>query len=107
MMSGLRSQREYTITCVSLRSGIASRGMVRMDQMPAATANPTRIRTRNLLRPENSMMRFSMSVSSVAGMGAARRGAHGVLQLGFGIDQEGARRDHALSHSQAAENLNL
>src|SRR3989475_12493451 len=36
--SGLRSQREYTMTCVSLRSGTASSGIWRSDHQPAAAA---------------------------------------------------------------------
>ena len=60
MMSGLRSQREYTITCVSDRSGIASSGTRRIDQTAIATASPVSASTRNLLRAENSMRRSTM-----------------------------------------------
>src|SRR5579862_2315905 len=99
MMSGPRSQREYTITWVSLRSGMASRGMVFMDHTPAAAANNMSMNTANLLRAENSIIRLIMSVSP------ASRG-HRVFQLGFGIDQKCARRHHALTGFEPAQNLN-
>ena len=52
IMSGLRSQRENTITCVSPRSGIASAGMCSIDQAPAAQAAATRKKTSAFLRIE-------------------------------------------------------
>src|SRR5665647_1561884 len=39
------------MTCVSLKSGMASSGTLYIDQMPATTANPTSMKTRNLLYP--------------------------------------------------------
>ena len=58
MMSGLRSHREYTITCVSLKSGIASSGTFLIDHTPNAVANAVVRMTRNRLLAENSMMRL-------------------------------------------------
>src|ERR1051326_525349 len=90
-MSGLRSHREYTITCVSLRSGIASSGMVRMDHQPAATAAATSVNTTSLLRPENSMIVLIMRERS--------------FELRFGIDQKRSGGDDALARTQAAQDL--
>src|SRR5712692_10260523 len=58
MMSGLRSQREYTITCVSLKSGIASSGTCCIDHHPASTAPATKTNTMNRFVPESSMRRL-------------------------------------------------
>src|SRR3989338_3307224 len=50
------------ITCVSERSGIASKGIFFSDHTAAAMAAKTKVRTINLLRAENSMI-FSTSPS--------------------------------------------
>src|ERR1019366_3136236 len=60
MMSGLRSQREKTITCVSPRSGIASVGIWRMDHTPHAQAAATMKKIRYLLRTERAIRRSIM-----------------------------------------------
>ena len=54
MMSGLRSQREYTITWVSLRSGMASSGTCRMDHQPATQAARVSAKTRKRFFAQNS-----------------------------------------------------
>src|SRR6516162_8632558 len=60
-MSGLRSQREYTITWVSPRSGIASTGMCSIDHTPHAHAIATSRKISALLRAEKPMSRSIMS----------------------------------------------
>jgi hypothetical protein len=49
------------ITCVSERSGIASRGTLRSDHTASAMVTPVNIKTMNLFRAENSMMRSIMA----------------------------------------------
>src|SRR6266404_7156471 len=66
MMSGLRSQRLNTITCVSLRSGIASRRRFLTHQVAAAIAATTTIITRYLFFALNSMIRSTMAGSQGA-----------------------------------------
>src|SRR3954462_12111014 len=61
MMSGLRSQREYMMTCVSLRSGIASSGSAFNDHQPPTQASAAQASTRNLCCTEKSMMRLIMT----------------------------------------------
>src|SRR5438067_8406564 len=80
------------MTCVSLRSGIASSGTFRIDQMPATTAKPTRMKTMSRLRPENSMMWLIMA--------AAR-----VFQLGLGVNQKGSGSDNALAGFDASDDF--
>src|SRR5438105_3818283 len=105
-MSGLRSQREYTITCVSLRSGIASSGMCVIDHVPPATAAPTRRKIRNLLRAENSMMRLIMLMfPGTCGVSRVRRSGGRLLELALRIDQEVARSYDPLPRLKAAQNL--
>src|SRR6516164_8708111 len=106
-MSGLRSQWEYTITCVSLRSGIASSGTVLTDHTPAMTAAVTVMKTSRRLRAEKSMMALITAVSCVrrrrrrrAVLMLGRRGAHPAccrLQLALRMDQERAGGDHVLA----------
>src|SRR5262245_5745106 len=108
MMSGLRSQREYTITCVSLRSGMASSGTVRIDQMPATTATVTRRNTTKRFFAENSIIALITAVSFVwclrRRLRRDRRRVCGLAQtcrrgfeLTLRVDQEGPRRHHALA----------
>src|SRR5829696_2767750 len=98
MMSGLRSHREYTITCVSLRSGIASSATERIEYQPAAASTATSRRMSTRLRPENSMIALIMVVFS-AGRGCHR--AH----LTFAIQQEGAARDDPLPGLESTGDL--
>src|SRR3989338_336325 len=56
MISGLRSQREHMMTCVSERSGIASRGTCLIVQMESVTNTATNVNTMNLFLAENSMI---------------------------------------------------
>ncbi len=48
------------MTCVSLRSGIASTGTLFRDQAPTRAAAAVKSRTRYLCLTEKSMMRSSM-----------------------------------------------
>src|SRR5207248_533560 len=113
------------MTCVSLRSGIASSGTVFIDQTPATAATATSRNTRKRCFAENSMMALIMAIRSrrprrlplghrhrrrhrLCRRGAAvlvLGGAHaarGGLQLTLGIDQERAGRDDPLTGSEAA-----
>src|SRR6478672_6106037 len=111
-MSGLRSQREYTITCVSLRSGIASSGTVRIDQMPATTATATRRNTTNRLRAENSMIALITAVSFMRRLGGGFRGLRRTcrsphagrrsFELTLRVNQERPRRYDALAGGQTS-----
>src|ERR1700746_861082 len=58
MMSGLRSQRDRMMTCVSLRSGVASSGKCIIDQAPQIQAAATNAKSKNLLRPEKPIIRL-------------------------------------------------
>src|SRR6478752_5025797 len=58
--SGLRSQLEYTMTCVSLISGTASRAICFMDHHPAKQATATMAKIRNLFFTEKSITRLTM-----------------------------------------------
>src|SRR5690349_1015726 len=96
MMSGLRSQREYTITCVSLKAGMASSGRLWRAHQPVTAAAATRRKTSKRLRAENSM--------TVLIMIGSRR--HRGSQLAFGIDEKVAGRHDALAGLQAAADFN-
>src|SRR5579871_3181015 len=97
MMSGLRSQREYTITCVSLRSGMASSGMCRIDQTPAATPTATNRKIANLFRAENSMTRLIIALLLVlAGLGSVG-GRHRLLELALRIHEKISRCDDSFA----------
>src|SRR2546430_13511495 len=63
MISGLLSQRERMITCVSLRSGMASKGRRKPDHAPQRQAAASKANIRNLLLAENSMIRLIIQVS--------------------------------------------
>src|SRR5215831_14922502 len=96
------------MTWVSLRSGIASSGTVRIDQMPATTATVTSRNTTKRFRAENSMM---ASITAVTLMRHARRRVRGLLmrvlgsahpgrrrlELAFRVDEECPRRHYALA----------
>src|SRR5215469_5669641 len=58
MMSGLRSHRERMMTCVSLRSGVASSGRCIIDHAPQTQAPATNAKTRNLFRTEKPITRL-------------------------------------------------
>src|SRR5437899_2410736 len=66
-MSGLRSQREYTITCVSLKSGMASSAACFMDHQPARQAAATAAKIRNLFLTEKSMIRLTTMSPEIGG----------------------------------------
>src|SRR5262252_9370339 len=112
-MSGLRSQREYTITWVSLRSGMASSGTLRIDQMPATTATVTRRNTTKRFFAENSIIALITAVSFMRRLrrrlgrgrgrvcGLAQSGRRG-FELALRVDEEGPRRHHALTGRQAS-----
>src|ERR1035437_7867525 len=104
------------MTCVSLKSGRASRGTLYMDQMPTATAKPINKKTSALLADENSMMRPIILVRhprhfGMIGLGLlrsawctpvlmARHAARGGFELAFGIDQKRSGGHDALIHLQ-------
>src|SRR4029453_17094188 len=103
-MSGLRSQREYTMTCVSLRSGMGSSGAVRIDQTPATTASATSTNTTKRFLAENSMTASIMAVPRVLRRRRCARRSHAAgrrLQLVVRIDRECAGRDDPLASRQA------
>src|SRR5262245_37240111 len=107
MMSGLRSQREKTITCVSERSGIASSGIFLIVQLAAASATAVKISTRNLLRALNSMIR---SIIGAASVGVRRRRLRAerfqrCTKARLGIDQEVGRGDDLLAGFHAGKDL--
>src|ERR1017187_4539368 len=106
-MSGLWSQREETITWVSLRSGSASSGTVRIAHRPPMMAAATRMSTTILFLAENSMIALIILLAFVAHAGHVHGGgALGWrLQLALGIDQEAAGRDHPLARFEPRENL--
>ncbi len=56
-MSGLRSHREYTMTCVSDRSGSASSAMWFIDQTANTSATSVAATTRMRFSAENWMIR--------------------------------------------------
>src|SRR6266567_4953555 len=60
MMSGLRSHLEYTITCVSDRSGIASSFVFFSECQPRSRATPMNKKTRNLFFAQMSIIRLIM-----------------------------------------------
>src|SRR6266568_3494205 len=60
MMSGLRSHLEYTITCVSDRSGIASSFVFFIECQPRSRATPMNRKTRNLFFAQMSIIRLIM-----------------------------------------------
>src|SRR5215218_5868867 len=91
------------MTCVSLRSGIASSATERMQYQPAAASTATIRRTRTRLRPENSMMASIMLVVSGGWRGwrGCRNGAH----LAFAVQQKGAAGDDALAGGESTGDL--
>src|SRR5678816_4456313 len=108
MMSGLRAQREYTITCVSLRSGMASIGTVFIDHTPATVATATSKRTTKRFFADSSMRALIMASPSRR----RRRTAVRVLfrshatrpgfQLARRIDQERPRRHDSFAGGETA-----
>src|SRR5262249_18960717 len=79
------------MTCVSPRSGRASRGTVRRAQSPAAHPNAARMKMISLFRTEKSMTRSIMG---------RRR-----PQPALGIDEERPRGHHALTWGETAHDL--
>src|SRR5438093_4685953 len=120
MMSGLRSQRENTITCVSERSGMASSGTLFMAYTASATANAVSTMTMKRLCAENSMTfstiparsstfsampaRSSLLLASGRVRPLSRLG-QSRLEPRLRVDEEVARGQHLLSLSQAPEDL--
>src|SRR5450756_760367 len=109
------------MTCVSLRSGIASSGTVFIDHTPATTAAETRRNTMKRFLAENSMTALIMAVRSPARPGGRRRlrrgrfcrvapvlvlwlthAARGGFELALGVNQERAGRHDALAGRQPA-----
>src|SRR5258706_14051298 len=78
------------MTCTSLRSGIASSGVLYNPQMPAAMAEIVRMPIRNLFRALASMT-FSRNVGGggIVGVGSITSPRfQRPLYFGFGINQE-------------------
>src|SRR5579871_365430 len=119
-MSGLRSQRERMMTCLSLRSGVTSSGMLAIAHHPATQARAARAKTANLWRAEKSMTLLIIPVS-VAPAGRFRsvqrntlrhrqRAATGMrrrrwLQTAFRVNQKRSGRHDVLSGLQTLQNL--
>src|SRR5215472_7918411 len=80
------------MTCVSLRSGIASSGMLRADHQPATTAAAVSRNTRNGLRADQSMTRLII-------------GSMPQTEPAFGIEQKVAGRYDPLACLEPFENL--
>src|SRR5215471_15011275 len=91
------------MTWVSLRSGIASSGTVRIDQMPATTATVTSRNTTKRLRAENSMMAL---ITAMPLMRRLRRPhpSRGCFELAFRIDEECPGRHDPLAGGQTPGN---
>src|SRR5882724_1152125 len=106
-MSGLRSQRLNTITCVSLKSGIASNRRFFTHQVAAAIAATTTIMTKYLFLALNSMI-FSTMVSSLVrvdrsgfpGVGSQRR-----PEPRLGIDQKIGRSHHLIASLESRQDF--
>src|SRR5262245_61734610 len=100
------------MTCVSERSGSASRAMLLMDQTPARIAAPVRTSTTNRLRAEKAMIR-SIMVASVPVPGEGGRGrrrgsgraGERALESGFGVDEEVGLSDDAFARLEALADL--
>src|SRR5689334_20584713 len=113
MMSGLRSQREYTMTWVSERSGRASSAMWLMDQTPAKIAAPVSESTTNRFRAENAMMRSIMAASvpmfrSCWGRRGSRpeAGERG-LESRLGVHEEVRLRDDLVTRLEAVADFEV
>src|SRR5215831_3844351 len=91
------------MTCVSLRSGIASSGTVFIDHTPAMTAAVTTINTTKRFFAENSMMRLITAVSLVW-RGWRAHSACSSPELTLRIDEERAGCNDALAGRKPAVN---
>src|SRR5260370_28522438 len=80
------------MTCVSLRSGIASSDMFRADHQPAMTAAAVKRKTRKGLFADHSMTRLII-------------GSRPRVHLTLGIEQEVAGCDDPLAGLQPFEDL--
>src|SRR5262245_18938105 len=107
------------MTCTSLRSGIASSGVLVSAQIPPAIPNTTRMMMRNALRALDSMMRSrrnsflrSEGAAAEAGVGVsmcflpwALPGFQCALHLCLRVNKEVAARDDALGFLQTGLHL--
>src|SRR5579864_440404 len=96
------------MTCVSLRSGIASRGNACMDHQPPMQANAVQTRTRSLCFTEKSMMRLIMTGPRgiQCGIGLPLRAELFFASLGAKIIGDAiARESIAFSHGPRAIGL--
>src|SRR5256885_16731155 len=73
-MSGLRSQVEYTITCVSLRSGSASTGTCSSENQPATAPASASSTTAIRCFAERSISLLIMAVHPALGIEQERSG---------------------------------
>src|SRR5664279_2027661 len=106
----------WTMTCTSLRSGNASSGVRRMATMPATTAaRVSRPTTRRLARAQ-SMILVVMLTPGRGSRLRLRRGLHaharhvshaaeGLVEIRFGVNQEGAGGDHHLARLQPVQHF--
>src|SRR5512134_391509 len=101
------------MTCVSERSGKASRAMLLIDQTPAKIASPVRASTMNRFRAENAMIR-SIMAASVAMFRARRRGgrtrreaSEGRLEPRLGVHEEVRLCDDLVARLEALADLDV
>src|SRR6478672_4684834 len=93
------------MTCVSLRSGTASNGIVRIDHQPATQAAPTRAKMRNRLRTENSMMRSIMGHHFVPGHAGCRECGRCQVLIRYALEELGRLLHKALLAGIRAETV--
>src|SRR5690348_5491537 len=84
------------MTCVSLRSGMASSGMFSRAHQPPSAAAATSKKTRNRLRAENSMIVLIM----------VRSRPHSCFQLALRINEKVSGGDDPLAGFEPAQDLN-
>src|SRR5690349_12911083 len=107
-MSGLRSQRLNTMTCVSERSGIASSLRFCTHQSAPAMADATTMRTKYLFFALSSMIRSTIASPSLGRRrGRLRERGHGGAEARLRVDQEVRRRDDVIALAQSGEHLEV
>src|SRR5438132_1586726 len=103
------------ITCTSEMSGRASRGIWRIDQIPASVSRSTPVKTRKRLCAHHSMIR-EITLHTSRGIHGSRlpsawrwrnKCARGSLQLRLGIDQEVCRSNNLFLSFQAFGDYDL
>src|ERR1019366_6141074 len=103
MMLGLRSSQSVeTITCTSERSGIASRGVLKIAHSPPPITARANNRTKNALRALHSMRRAIMIASPRS---TSRHAAGAGFQSALRVDQEIGRSHHLVPRVQPVDHL--